>query len=171
MAKVYSKRIYGSLEARFWPKVCKNGPILKSMETECWIWTGSRLTEGYGNLKGEAGIALRSHRASWELTFGKIESGLKVLHKCDNPSCVRPDHLFLGTDADNANDRDRKGRCRAGKGTAKGDADNQTKVSDADVIEIRAKYATGNYSQIRLAGEYNLSQPQISRLVRHKRRV
>lgn len=76
----------------------------------CWLWTGSKRSEmGYGNVK----IASRSfaaHRVSWEIVYGPIPPQLKVLHQCDVPACVNPDHLFLGTDKDNHQDKVSKGR-------------------------------------------------------------
>jgi hypothetical protein len=74
----------------------------------CWSWLGSTTSDGYGCISafGE----LRAHRASWVLHHGPIPSGMHVLHRCDNPPCTNPDHLFLGTIADNNRDRNRKGR-------------------------------------------------------------
>lgn len=97
-------------EDRFWAKVDKSG--------DCWVWTASVFRErlGYGKFqtgsnRGESRVAY-AHRVSWELHFGPIPNGLFVCHHCDNPPCVRPDHLFLGTAADNVRDMDRKGRDR-----------------------------------------------------------
>jgi len=81
-------------------------------EDSCWLWTGSVTSAGYGvasSLFG--GTTSGAHRLAWELTHGLIPSGLIVCHHCDNPPCVRPDHLFLGTHLDNSNDMRSKGRC------------------------------------------------------------
>lgn len=92
------------LAVRLWAKVVK-GP-------GCWIWTGAKNKKGYGEIqKGRRGMGpIPTHRASWIIHFGEISDDLQVLHHCDNPSCVRPDHLFLGTAADNTADMIKKQR-------------------------------------------------------------
>jgi len=100
-------------EKRFWEKVEK--------DADCWIWRGALVrdykynTEPYGQIvlfhsmdKGKA--RMMAHRVSWILHRGTIPEGLNVIHKCDNPTCVNPDHLFLGTQRDNFEDCVRKGR-------------------------------------------------------------
>ncbi len=94
---------------RFWPKINKT-------ET-CWLWTATVQSDGYGMIKtvsltDKINRMRLAHRVSYEISFGEIPSGLLVLHKCDNPPCVNPDHLFLGTDKANAIDRDKKNRHR-----------------------------------------------------------
>lgn len=86
---------------RFLEKVDKSG--------SCWVWTGYRVQFGYGIIT-TAKRRERAHRVSYRLHVGPIPDGLLVLHKCDNPPCVNPDHLFLGTDLDNKEDCKRKGR-------------------------------------------------------------
>ncbi len=89
------------------------GRILKDSATGCWNWPGALNQSGYGqigrNLGGAPKVAL-CHRLSWEMHKGPIPPDLWVLHKCDNRRCCNPDHLFLGTNADNIRDRDQKGR-------------------------------------------------------------
>ena len=89
-----------SIEQRFWAGVQKT-------ET-CWIWTGDTV-KGYGRLRDNVKPIL-THRLSWEIAYGPIPNGLCVLHRCDNPPCARPDHLFLGTKLDNMQDSVNKGR-------------------------------------------------------------
>lgn len=77
----------------------------------CWEWGASFFPDGYGQYKNPYGLPARASRAAWTLEHGPIEAGLYVLHRCDNERCVRPDHLYLGTQADNM--RDRRVRRRA----------------------------------------------------------
>jgi hypothetical protein len=92
---------------RFWAKVDKRGP------DDCWPWTGARRRRGYGVISVGAGSNRKmvvASRLSWEMANGAIPPGMMICHKCDNPPCVNPGHLFLGTGADNARDTVRKGR-------------------------------------------------------------
>lgn len=89
------------LRTRFWDRVDKSG--------ECWLWFGKIEWDGYGRVKYK-GKSYRAHRVAWELVNGEIEDGLLVLHRCDNPLCCNPSHLFLGTQQDNMTDKKQKGR-------------------------------------------------------------
>jgi hypothetical protein len=108
----------------------------------CWLWTARRDALGYGWMRTPEGV-IPAHRASWILFKGKIppHNGAKfrslILHRCDNSSCVNPDHLFLGTDADNCADRDKKGR------QAKGAKNGSARFSENDVINIRSLRKNG----------------------------
>lgn len=93
------------LEERFWEKVARRA------EDECWQWTGARNRDGYGYLWND-GQMPRANRLVWELTNGPIPAGMEVCHSCDNPPCVNPAHLWLGTTGDNARDRETKRRGR-----------------------------------------------------------
>jgi hypothetical protein len=120
---------------RFWPKVIVKG------SAECWLWKGSKNQDGYGviwhvdRLRG-------AHRISWLLNRGPIPDGLDVLHKCDVRLCCNPEHLFLGTHGDNCNDRTRKER------SAKGEAHGRSKLTNEQVIEIRARFAAGQSARV-----------------------
>ena len=98
--------IRGPLVLRLWRRVARG--------EACWLWTGNTDAEGYGRIALENGLVRRTHQAAWIVTYGPIPPGLHVLHECDNPPCVNPAHLWLGTHADNMADRDAKGRGRYG---------------------------------------------------------
>lgn len=98
-----------TLAERFWEKVSKGGPVHPVLGTACWAWTASTNPNGYGKIFVAGRLQVAS-RVSWEMHNGPIPDGLFVLHHCDNPLCVRPAHLFLGTCADNVRDMWSKGR-------------------------------------------------------------
>lgn len=99
-----------SLEERFWEKVDReNGPHIAYMDTPCWQWVRNRTSDGYGRIRGEGKMACASHVAM-QLEGIDVPGGMCCLHRCDNPSCVRPDHLFIGSHLDNRRDCARKGR-------------------------------------------------------------
>lgn len=121
-----------SLADRFWEKVQKTD--------SCWIWTGAHMSNGYGSIGSCAkGRRLLAHRVSWELHNGPIPDGLCALHRCDNRTCVNPNHLFLGTYKDNALDMHAKGR----DNHCKGETAPSTFLTNADVLAIRAEFAQG----------------------------
>lgn len=135
--------------ARFWSKVDKSG--------ECWNWTGSLTTFGHGRVQRN-GKHSRASRVAYEITHGPIPVGLHVCHTCDNPRCVNPAHLFLGTQADNMADMARKGRNQRG-------ADHhQAILTESDVRSIRTRHAAGE-KQNALAREYGLSKAAINLIV------
>lgn len=136
-------------EQTFWSKVDKDGPIPTHRPElgPCWQWTGAIVKDGYGSF-GAHKRTERAHRYSWELHIGPIPKGLWVLHACDNPACVRPDHLFLGTARDNAVDMYRKKRDGFSTGRLRtsphvGEANNLSKLTIADVRAIRVRLASG----------------------------
>ncbi len=135
----------------------------------CWTWVAETNDEGYGKFYWDAEEPKTlAHRASWRLFRGPIPQGLHVLHHCDNPPCVRPDHLFLGTPKDNSVDcvnKDRLITPRRLARTAKGERHGMAKLTAPEVEEIRRRYAAGGVGQKRLAAEFGVSQRLIGKIV------
>lgn len=180
---------------------------------ECWLWEGRRLRGGYGQFDMGGGCQM-AHRMAWVLKNGTIPTGegfhgTCVLHKCDNPACVNPEHLFLGTHVDNMSDMVSKGRARGPvitpelrekikltrargdahhskrhperipsgdkhwtklfpekiKNLPRGEANNQSKLTESKVREIRSKYANGGVFYRTLAAEYCVSEYSILKIV------
>lgn len=102
-------------------------------ETGCYWWT-SVIVQGYGHIR-KNGKWVKAHRVSYELNKGKIPKGMNVCHTCDNPMCVNPDHLFLGTQKDNMHDKVKKGR--AFTGDQKGANNGAAKLTESDIRDIR----------------------------------
>ena len=146
------------LADRFWSKVDKCG--------ECWTWTGCRTALGYGSILAEGERKwIYAHRVSWEIHNGRLPEptgdrtrDICVLHRCDNPSCVRPEHLFLGTMKDNSRDMARKGRCRYV--TMYGEKHPNSKLTWEAVRRIRELRATGVQAKV-LATTYGVSDTLI----------
>jgi hypothetical protein len=142
------------LAERFWDKVKRGGA------DECWPWTARVDDKGYGQFKVRHGLLLRAHQVSWDLHFGTRPDGAVVRHTCDNPPCVNPAHLELGSHGDNADDRETRGRTR-GVTVVRRPA--------SDIAEMRRARATG-VSQRDIARAFGVSQPYVSRVVRGLRR-
>lgn len=135
-------------------------------ETGCHEWTRSLSAQGYGQLNighGKLGLA---HRFAWERANGQIANGLHVLHRCDNRKCVNVSHLFLGTNLDNIRDMHAKGRAKGG--TLSGEAVRTSKLTWGDVGAIRSLYASGEYSQRKLAIQFGIAQTTIGVIVRRE---
>jgi len=139
---------------RFWKKVDVKSP------DECWEWKAGLNSKGYGNLKHE-GKSQLAHRVSYQLKHGAIPKGdgyhgMCVLHKCDNPLCVNPNHLFLGTQKDNMTDMNKKERSGL------------TKLREVDVINIRAIYEHTSATYQKLADIYSITNSAIGEIIRRK---
>lgn len=155
---------------RFWEKVNKNGPLPDAYPSlgSCWIWTSIIRPRrwGYGvfTLDGECapykpGKKMLAHRFSYQLEFGEIPPGMFICHRCDNPPCVNPEHLFLGTPKDNTHDSIRKGRF------LEGDRHPASKVSDIGVGIMRCLADIG-VSVRATATMFGISRAQAYRIIR-----
>jgi|DEB3_MinimDraft_2_1074329.scaffolds.fasta_scaffold08932_3 hypothetical protein len=142
--------------------------------SECWLWTGASIRGGYGHFRRKInGIQkmYKAHRFSYEHFNNNGEmlpSSTLVCHKCDNPKCVNPQHLFLGTQQDNINDKIKKGRLKWGikRGFRI--------ISEDDVKKIKEDYASGLYSMKEVGVRNNTSASQVCRIVNgitHNRKV
>jgi len=149
---------------RFWPKVAKREP------NDCWEWSGARDPNGYGRFYHGRGSYKLSHRVAWELINGVIPGpsgllGMYVLHRCDNPPCCNPGHLFLGTHTDNMADMARKGR----HADHRGERSSVSKLTLASVNAIRARLATGLETNTAIALDYGVYNSTIS-MIKHRKR-
>lgn len=156
---------------KFWALVDKSG--------ECWLWLGRRDPHGYGIFKLGPKVR-RAHRLAWILTHGEIPDGLNACHNCpdgDNPSCVNPAHLFLGTHTDNVADRVQKGRSATGDRSGahthpeahpRGERSGNARLTESEVLEIRRQYAAREATQVALAAAYSVHQTTISLIVKRR---
>jgi len=133
-------------------------------ETGCWFWTGAKTSSGYGT------IGFNSEKHYTHRLMHKIHNGFLsddepfVCHTCDNPSCINPDHLWSGDHRDNMKDAAEKGRMSGGAVT--GESHGEAKLTEADVIELRERYATEAVSQATLGEDYGITQGQVGGIVR-----
>jgi len=144
---VYYQR-FKTFQQRFFEKVKKT--------SGCWLWVGTKNKKGYGGMRLH-GKMEKAHRVSWLIFWGAIPKGKHVLHHCDNPGCVNPTHLFLGTNADNMRDKTKKGR-------------QAKKLTDEEVKEIRHMHKRGVAQKV-IAKTYNCVPSNISYIVNNKTRV
>lgn len=134
---------------RFWSKVNKT-------ET-CWLWTGNQYTDGYPQF-WYAGRSVRGTRFVYTQTYGPFDPVLLICHKCDTPLCVRPDHLWLGTQQENIRDAWRKGRATAHWTPLRGAKNGMTKLTPVQVADIRARYHPGVVTLVDLARTHGVSK-------------
>ncbi len=168
---------YGNPVLRFWKAVNKEGSEHPTLG-KCWEWLRSLDGDGYG-VFSSMDKYVKAHRFSWELHFGEIPDELHVCHDCDNPKCVNPGHLFLGTIQDNNEDRTRKGRSARGEKSGakthpekivRGTSHLNAKLTDEMVTEIRANYVRGcpHLGTYGLAEIFGVSQRLIHQIVTNK---
>ena len=142
MGDVLERRGNPSTPEKFWNKVNKG--------TGCWEWGGLTLSKGYGRLSYQ-GKNETAHRLAWKLSEGAIPKGKWVLHRCDNPVCCKPWHLFLGNNNKNMKDMSIKHRSRSGN------------LNDEKVLEIRSRYSLGEL-QREIAKDYNITRSAITQI-------
>jgi hypothetical protein len=154
---------------RFWDHVEKT--------STCWLWTGDKIRHGYGHIRSDARGRQRTlaHRLSWSIHFGEIPAGIQVCHHCDNPPCVRPDHLFLGTQQDNMRDMLFKGRVPTGDAhvwrrrpelVLRGSRAPRAKLTEEQVDAIREARKTDHPSYSQLAKQYGVTIGAIGSIIR-----
>lgn len=144
-----------SLDERFWSRVRKTA--------SCWLWQGALNSSGYGSIRVGSRGSVNAARVSWELTRGPIPQGLYVCHTCDVRSCVRPEHLFLGTHAQNMADMGRKGRAHR-------HPDPLAAISDVVRCQVVECHKAG-MSQRRLAATYRVSRHTIAKIITEHQRI
>lgn len=147
-----------TLVNRFWKYVEKTN--------DCWLWTGAKTHGGYGVLNNGAKV-IRAHRLSYQIHRGDFSPDLDILHKCDNPSCVNPDHLSTGTAKDNVADMFQKGRGYV-VGGASGEKHPGAKLTQSQVDAIRSEYIPHVMSFQKLADKYGVSKRAIQFIVHRK---
>lgn len=155
-------RDFSNPETYFWEYVDKKGgPKMPHMETRCWPWTKQLDEKGYGvvvyrrDSKGRRGTNIHATRATYYLRGEEIPEGQIVCHRCDNPGCVRPSHLFLGTSKTNAEDMVRKKRSLTGSKNP------SAKLTESSVRAIRRRFLSENLTIARLAREYGVARANI----------
>lgn len=145
-----------TLDKRFWDKVDTSG--------DCWEWCACRNSDGYGNFFHN-GKVQKAHRVSYEISIGAIPPGLHVMHSCDNPSCVNPSHLSVGTHRENMDDRNKKGRSRGGSNC--GSKSGHNKLTEFSVRVIRRAVEFG-VKQSSLAVMFSVHKATINDAVLRK---
>ncbi len=161
----------------FWNRVIKG-----SSEDDCWDWSGARFDNGYA--RASCGPEMYAHRLSYITNVGPIPEGLQVLHSCDNPPCTNPRHLFIGTPQDNTDDMWSKGRANPPKPgfrlgiphstpeKMRGEMNGNSKLSEADILEIRRRYKRISYKKSNtkeLADEFGVCCNCIRDVIKGKR--
>jgi hypothetical protein len=142
--------------------------LLKSVKLtpQCWLWLGTKDKHGYGRLSVNKSPKLVS-RLSWEIFVGPIPMNLLVCHKCDNPQCINPGHLFLGTHLDNMRDMIKKGRANHSN-NIKGEKHFKAKLTNVDVQAIRQRYKIGDITQEILSKQYQVCKSTIGKILTNK---
>jgi len=146
-------------EKRFWSKV----QLPQDLKNDCWIWIAGKGRDGYGRFYVKNTTIkdhrVRANRLSYEYYYGIPPNNMEVCHKCDNPACVNPNHLFLGSKRDNQLDKIAKNR------QARGTINGRSKLTEFDIINIRQLYKQGTTCQM-LANMYNMGWTTINNIIK-----
>ena len=152
---------YRPAPERFWEKVDVRGP------DECWEWQACRQKPGYGRFSPRSRVVTTAHRYAYELAYGPVGPGMVVRHHCDNPPCVNPRHLAIGTDRDNHLDARGRGRW-VPPPHSRGEGMPSAVLTDEAVRQIRARYVPRKVSQYQLAAEFGVSKTTIGAVLSGK---
>lgn len=160
--------------ARFWSKVNKGGPLWTDPQTgetsHCWEWTGARTGANYGAFSLTHSQSIGTHRLSWIIAHGELDSDVIICHKCDNPPCCNPSHLLAGTNSENMLDASQKGRMGAWTHPDKilrGEQRSSAKLKESDVLQIRKDFADG-VDAISLSEQHGVTRRNIYGIVNRK---
>lgn len=156
-AHLYRPNEQARVANRFWSSVAI------AEKEKCWEWLACKLPNGYGAVQVN-NKKCATHRVAWELTYGEIPSGMFVCHRCDNPKCCNPHHLFLGTPKDNSHDMWTKGRHLV----PIGEKNPQAKLTESEVVQIFTAYHQERPTQSWLAQKYNVTRSAIRGIVNQK---
>lgn len=149
--------------SRFWSRVNKAGPIMPHMSTRCWVWTGSTFASGYGRVN-TGGKMRYAHRISLDAEFPSPDAFLYALHRCDNPACVRPHHLYWGTPKQNHDDMVARGRANKERGV-----DRYNAKLDEEKVKLIRQLSGEGVSNRELSKRFHINSGTVSRIIRRLR--
>lgn len=153
---------------RFWAKVNKNGPTMPHMKTKCWVWTAALHPDQYGAFNAGKKIIVLAHRWIYQQLHNVIlPPEIVVMHKCDNPPCVRDSHLHQGSQDENNTDRVLKNRTAHNPGK-RGSTNSKAILTEADIPVIRQLWDTGDYIMKDIGKLFGVSPAAILKVLHRK---